>query len=166
METTPHVRHTIQFQGLHCKFQADLIWKARAENKCKIHAWVLMHDKILTTDNLQRRGWPHHENCVSCNGPLETGLHLSLLCPFAKALWSQVLSWENFDVQLSQPSAWPLGGRMWQARCQSKNTGHLMECSFTLCGTCGRKGIREFRKRTQNVGTGRLSSQGRYCSEA
>ena len=25
-----------------------------------------------------------------------------LLCPFAKAVWSQVLSWENFDVQLPQ----------------------------------------------------------------
>jgi len=61
-----------------------------------------MHDKILTADNLQKRGWPHHEHCVLCNGPLETGLHLSLLCPFAKAVWSQVLSWENFDVQLPQ----------------------------------------------------------------
>jgi len=94
--------YRIQFRGLHRKFQADLIWRARAENKCKIHAWVLMHDKILTADNLQKRGWPHHEHCVLCNGPLETGLHLSLLCPFAKAVWSQVLSWENFDVQLPQ----------------------------------------------------------------
>ena len=94
--------YNIQFQGSHCKFHADLIWKASAENKCKIHAWLLMHDKILTADNLQKRGWPHHEHCVLCNGPLETGLHLSLLCPFAKAVWSQVLSWENFDVQLPQ----------------------------------------------------------------
>jgi hypothetical protein len=61
-----------------------------------------MHDKILTADNLQKRGWPHHEHCILCNGPLETGLHLSLLCPFAKAVWSKVLSWENFDVQLPQ----------------------------------------------------------------
>jgi len=61
-----------------------------------------MHDKILTADNLQKRGWPHQEHCILCNGPLETGLHLSLLCPFARAVWDQVLSWENFTVQLSQ----------------------------------------------------------------
>ena len=44
--------YRIQFRGSHCKFQADLIWRARAENKCKVHAWILIHDKILTADNL------------------------------------------------------------------------------------------------------------------
>ena len=61
-----------------------------------------MHDKILTTDNLQKRGWPHQEHCVLCNGPLENGLHLSLLCPFTKAVWDQVLAWKNFVVQWPQ----------------------------------------------------------------
>ena len=61
-----------------------------------------MHNKVLTADNMQKRGWPHQEHCVLCNGPLETGLHLSLLCPFAKAVWGQVLSWENLMVQLPQ----------------------------------------------------------------
>jgi hypothetical protein len=57
---------------------------------------------IFPERNIVKWGWPHHEHCVLCNGPLETGLHLSLLCPFAKAVWSKVLSWENFDVQLPQ----------------------------------------------------------------
>jgi hypothetical protein len=35
---------------------------------------------------------------------------------------------------------------MWRARCQSKNAEHLMECSFTLCGTFRKKGIGEFSK--------------------
>ena len=94
--------YRIQFFGSHCKFQDDLIWKAKAGNKCKVHAWILMHDKILTADNMQKRVWPHQEHRVLCNGPLETRLYLSLLCPFARAIWCQVLSWENFDVQLPQ----------------------------------------------------------------
>jgi hypothetical protein len=79
-----HSAYRIQFRGSHRKFQHDLIWKARTENKCKIHVWILMHDKILTADNLQKRGWPHQEHCVLCNRPLEIGLHLSLLCPSQK----------------------------------------------------------------------------------
>ena len=94
--------YLIQFRGSHRKFKHELIWKAQAENKCKVHAWILMHNKVLTADNLQERGWLHQEHCVLCNGPLETGLHLSLLCPFAKAVWGQVLSWENLMVQLPQ----------------------------------------------------------------
>ena len=74
-----HSAYMIQFGGSHRKFQHELIWKAKAENKCKIHAWILMHDKVLTADNLQKRGWPHQDHCVLCNGPLETGLHLSVM---------------------------------------------------------------------------------------
>jgi len=109
--------------------QHKLIWKAQAENKCKVHAWILMHNKVLTADNLQERGWLHQEHCVLCNGPLKTGLHLSLLCPFAKAVWGQVLSWENLMVQLPQqyPPALPNGGKMKQARSQNWNTDISME---------------------------------------
>jgi hypothetical protein len=57
--------------------------------------------KILTADNLQKRDWPHQEHYVLCNGPLETGLLLSLFCPFMKAVWD-VLDWENFVMQWPQ----------------------------------------------------------------
>jgi len=140
--------YNIQFQGSRCKFQADLIWKARAENKCKIHAWLLMHDKILTADNLQKRGWPHHEHCVLCNGPLETGLHLFCYAPSLKPSGARCYLGKTLMCNCPNkiPNAWPPGGRMWRAWCQSKNAEHLMECSFMLCGTCGRKGIGEFSK--------------------
>ena len=95
--------YRVQFRGTHRKFQHDLIWKAKAENKCKIHAWILMHDKMLAADNLQKKRWPHQDHCVLCNSPMETGLHLSLLCPYATAVWDQVLSWKNFAVQLPHP---------------------------------------------------------------
>jgi hypothetical protein len=62
-----------------------------------------MHGKIITADNLQKKsGWPHQDHCVLCNGPMETGLHHSLLCPYATAVCDQVLSWENFALQLPQ----------------------------------------------------------------
>jgi len=88
--------YRIQFKGSLVLFHTELIWKAQVENRCKIFAWILVQDKILTAHNLQKRGWPHQQQCVLCNGPLETGLHLCLCCPFAKAVWDQILSWENF----------------------------------------------------------------------
>jgi len=43
-----------------------------------------------------------------CDGPLKTGLHLALLCPFAKAVWNQVLAWEDFDTQLVNTQQEPM----------------------------------------------------------
>ena len=75
--------YRIQFQGSYRRFCPDLIWKAHAENKCKVFTWILIQNKILTADNLQLRNCPHQDHCVLCNGPLETALHLCLLCPLA-----------------------------------------------------------------------------------
>jgi hypothetical protein len=48
--------YRIQFKGSFRIFRTDLIWKAQVENKCKIFAWILVQDKILTAQNLQKRG--------------------------------------------------------------------------------------------------------------
>jgi hypothetical protein len=78
----------------------------QAENKCKLFAWILIQNKILTADNLAIRGWPHQDACILCNGPLETGHHLCLGCTFAQATWSIVTSWEGINLQpaLQTPS--------------------------------------------------------------
>jgi len=61
-----------------------------------VFAWILVQNKLLTADNLALRGWPHQDNYILCNGPLERGLHLCLNCPFAQEVWSTVAAWENF----------------------------------------------------------------------
>jgi hypothetical protein len=107
--------YRIQFKGSFALLRSDLIWRAQVENKCKIFAWILLQDKILTAHNLQKRGWPYHEHCVLCNGPLETGLHLCLCCPFAKEVWSLVISWENLNLPepRSQAQADPMHIKAW-----------------------------------------------------
>ncbi|WVZ62234.1 hypothetical protein U9M48_012000 [Paspalum notatum var. saurae] len=87
-----------QFLGSYRHLNADFIWKARAELKCKIFAWILLQNKILTADNLAARGWPHQQACTLCAGPLETGLHLFLHCPFTQEVWGQVLAQENWTL--------------------------------------------------------------------
>jgi len=95
----------IQFRGSYPTFKSNLIWKARAKNKYKVFAWILVQ-KVRTADNLHLRGWPHHDHYVLCDGPLETCVHLSLLCPFTITVWSQILTWENFDNHLIQSCSW------------------------------------------------------------
>jgi hypothetical protein len=68
------------------------------EKQVQSFCLILIQEKILTADNLQKRGRPHQDHYVLCNEPMETGLHLTLLCPFAKIVWSQILSWEHFNV--------------------------------------------------------------------
>lgn len=81
-------------------------------------------------DNLQKREWqntPTQDYCALCNEPLETGIHLSLLCPFARAVWGEVLSWENLNVQLPHQDTTSMSdGMKQQERCQSKSAGVSM----------------------------------------
>ena len=112
--------YRIQFKGSFARFRRDQIWKAHAENKCKVFTWILIHEKLLTADNLQKRDWPHQDHCALCNGPLETGLHLCLCCPFAKAVWNQILKWEHFDGNLGQQQADPLSIIPWWEEATAK----------------------------------------------
>ena len=104
------------FIGSFRSFNTDIIWRTRAENKCKVFAWILIQDKILTADNLTRRGWPHQASCALCNGPMETSQHLCLLCPFAQAVWNQILSWENWTLpQQTHPANFDCISDWWEA---------------------------------------------------
>jgi hypothetical protein len=48
--------YKIQFTTNFCKTHINLIWKAKTEPKYRFFAWTLLHNKILTSDNLQKRG--------------------------------------------------------------------------------------------------------------
>jgi hypothetical protein len=66
------------------------IWKARAERKCKIFAWILLQHKILTANNLAKRNWPHDQICPLCKSAPETPTHLCFDCPFTRDVWTQL----------------------------------------------------------------------------
>jgi hypothetical protein len=87
--------------------KVDLIWRARTELKYKIFAWILLQNKILIAGNLAARGWPHQQACTLWSGPLETGLHLCLHCPFAQEVWNQVLAQENLTLPPSRLQPFP-----------------------------------------------------------
>jgi hypothetical protein len=63
---TTHSAYQIQFRGRYKKLAAVSIWRAKAEPKCRIFAWILLQHKILTVNNLAKQGWTHDHRYANC----------------------------------------------------------------------------------------------------
>ncbi|WVZ95321.1 hypothetical protein U9M48_041103 [Paspalum notatum var. saurae] len=62
-EYTTKSAYLAQFHGSMPRLRLLPIWKAKTEPKCRFFAWTLLHRKILTANNLLRRGWLHDPIC-------------------------------------------------------------------------------------------------------
>ncbi|WVZ92634.1 hypothetical protein U9M48_038683, partial [Paspalum notatum var. saurae] len=100
-----HLRENIA-DSITWKWTPDGIYSTSSAYRAQFLGAYRRHkNKLLTADNLAHRGWPHQTPCSLCHGPLETGLHLCLQCPFALAVWNQILSWEGWALpQQANPS--------------------------------------------------------------
>ena len=54
--------------------------------------WLVQHKKILTWENLQKRGVAGPSRCQLCELQEEKMEHLLNLCPFTSTLWNWVAS--------------------------------------------------------------------------
>jgi len=79
--------YEIQFCGAMAPFPSEWVWKAKAEPKCKFFAWLVLHDKALTADNLHKKNWPHEPYCIP-----EIASHLLTQCNYTEAVWNQVVT--------------------------------------------------------------------------
>jgi hypothetical protein len=93
---TEHGKYTVQsayecqFTGAFSYFPAKMIWKAKAEPKCKFFPWLAMHDRILTASNLLKRNWQCNYNCSLCLCIHEATDHLLTQCNFVEATWNVI----------------------------------------------------------------------------
>ena len=84
-----------QFAGSMAPFRAAKVWRGLAEPKCRFFAWLALHGKILTADNLAVRGWPHDPICKLCRIHPETVQHLTLECSFSTTVRQRVFAWHG-----------------------------------------------------------------------
>lgn len=68
----------------------------------KVFAWLLLINRILTIDNLNRRGWCLVNRCVMCKNDSETTKHLFNDCCTARTLYNRVST--LLDVRLPRIS--------------------------------------------------------------
>jgi len=67
-------------------FPYHIIWRTWAPVKVSFFVWEVSHGKILTSDNLHRRGFTLANRCFLCKDDSETVDHLLLHCKIAGAL--------------------------------------------------------------------------------
>ena len=53
--------------------------------------WLLMHKKVLTSENLNKRGILIPHKCCLCNKASETSYHLFVNCDFTQSSWGLML---------------------------------------------------------------------------
>lgn len=79
------------------------LWKTKIPLKIKVFIWLAREGKILTKDNLARKGRQGDQTCQFCNSP-ETIDHLFVTCPIASSIWSWIASHNNFLFNCSHLS--------------------------------------------------------------
>jgi hypothetical protein len=65
-----------QFIGAMTPFSADDAWRAISEPKCQFFAWLGLHNKVLTADNMAKKYWNCDPYCSLCFCKNETTSHL------------------------------------------------------------------------------------------
>ena len=73
-------------------FPCGSIWWASVPPKVAFFAWEASWDKILTLDQLQRRGYSLANRCFLCLFEVETVDHLLLYCAKTRVLWNLLFS--------------------------------------------------------------------------
>lgn len=63
-----------------------VLWKMKLPAKIKIFLWLLLWKRILTKDNLKKRGWLGDHSCMFCAGD-ESIDHLFFGCSLARFVW-------------------------------------------------------------------------------
>jgi hypothetical protein len=90
----------LTFSG-HGSFPWKSIWKAKVPPRVVFFVWTAALGKILTADNLRRRGMIVVSWCCMCKADGESVDHLLLHCPYAKELWDMIFG--LFGLQWVMP---------------------------------------------------------------
>ena len=70
----------------------------------KKNYWTLAHQKIMTVENLKKRGIASPMRCVLCKNSEESLEHLFIECKFSQEVWEQAFEDLNWDLKL--PTIW------------------------------------------------------------
>lgn len=65
----------------------QIIWSSDCLPKINIFCWTFTHERILTSENLLKRGILGPSWCVLCKQNTESILHLFLECPISMQFW-------------------------------------------------------------------------------
>jgi zinc-binding in reverse transcriptase len=70
---------------------SNSVWVLKIPLKNKFFLWMTFHNKILTKDNLCKRGWVGGSSCIFYTNS-ESVDYLFFHCPFILDFWSKILT--------------------------------------------------------------------------
>jgi hypothetical protein len=79
-----------QFIGAMISFSTADIWQANFDHKSKFVAWLVMHNRVLTADNMMKKNWHSNPMCSFCECYQEPTHHILAECNFTEAVWNLV----------------------------------------------------------------------------
>eukprot|EP00253_Pinus_taeda_P031382 PITA_31382 len=102
------------------------VWEPLALPKVNFFFWTLMHNKILTGDNLAKRKFAGPHWCALCRCNTETAQHLLIDCQFAKEVWDLMLHdfRINSPTQISVPDLFTEWSHLYPHRIPHKSLWH------------------------------------------
>ena len=80
--------YSVLERGGSSMFPSERIWRVRVPPKVAFFAWEASWGKVLTLENLQRRGFSLANRCFLCLSEAETVDHLLLHCVKTWVLWN------------------------------------------------------------------------------
>lgn len=104
------------------------IWRIKAPPWVVAFRWIAFRRRILTLDNLRKRGKIVVIGCQMCLEDEETVDHLLLRCSFAMKIWNSVINW--FKCKWAMPKALQHLFEEWTSLIGSKKGKELWKLSF------------------------------------
>lgn len=89
------------------------LWTIRTPLKVKIFTWLLLKNKVITSENLLKKGWSGEDRYVYCLEESETVDHLFAGCACVTALLERLLPNKRFfRNSASVKGIWDVNGRI------------------------------------------------------
>jgi hypothetical protein len=76
--------YQMQFVGAFAEFAWDQVWKLKVEAKCKFFCWLLLQNKLWTSDRIIKNGEQANVICQFCHAHAETALHMAAQCAYSR----------------------------------------------------------------------------------
>ena len=98
-------------------FPMKNIWKSSVQTKVSFFAWQASWGKVLTLDQVKKRGWALANRCYFCQVEEESIDHLLLHCEKTRVLWEMLFTlfgvslfgWNGFFMGKKRKTVWRAG---------------------------------------------------------
>lgn len=85
------------------------IWKSKLPPTVKVFASMLLRDKFLTHEVMERRRMHVDPHCLMCkNCPIESTAHLLFLCPYATHVWYLISAMWGYRIMQPRGTVWDI----------------------------------------------------------